>query len=718
MTTDAAPIKLSFPGDEADFDLPPLREDIHLYKGPKKTDGSPTWSLHDPVNNRFFRIGWLEFELLVRWKAGKADKLVEEVNSETTLHVGLEHAKDLVAFLATNQLLQARSKQAIDELYEKAMAGRKHLASWLLQNYLFLRIPLVRPDSFLTHTLPYIRFVFSRGFFQIVLVATFLGLYLVTRQWESFEQTFMYFFTLEGLVLFAVAIFLAKVIHELGHAYTAKYYGVRVPTMGIALLVLWPVLYTDTSEAWKLPDRRQRLSIAAAGMKAELALASFATLLWSFLPDGPLRASVFMIATTTWVVTLLINLNPFMRFDGYYLLSDLLEVQNLQDRSFALGKWKLRQWILGINDPPPENFPPHLNRLLLTYAYCTWVYRFFLFLGIALLVYFFFFKAAGVFLMITELVWFIARPVYKELNVWYEMRQKLRWNRNTLISTIFILFFLFLLIYPMETSVRIPAVLKYSTYTRIHAPDASTVKQVHVRTGDQVDTGQPLITLESPELEYKTQQAQRRVRLLQEQLLRQTAHAQMLDISQVVQQQLAEALTQLQGLAREQEQLNVTAPYSATVVQWDDDIQPGRWINDRLRLGLLVDKASTAIQGYVKEQDLARLTIGNYGRFFADEVDLPPIQVKLTAIDKVNADTLVEPYLASVYDGPVPVNETDSGELVSITSQYRLHLTLQNSPYVPPQIIRGTVYLDGKPESLLHRIWLFVSAVIIRESSF
>jgi len=488
--------------------------------------------------------------------------------------------------------------------------------------------------------------------------------------------------------------------------------------MGIALLVLWPVLYTDTSDAWKLPDRRQRLAIAAAGMKAELVLAGLATLLWSFLPDSPLRAAVFMIATTTWVVTLFINLNPLMRFDGYYLLSDFLEVQNLQDRSFALGKWKLRQWILGIDEPLPETFPPRLGRLLLTYAYCTWVYRFFLFLGIALVVYFFFFKAAGVFLMVTELAWFIARPVFKELNVWYEMRQKLQFNRNILFSMLFLSFFLFLLIYPMETSVRIPAVLKYSTYTQIHAPDAATVKQVYIRTGDQVEAGQPLVTLESPEMEYETQQAQRRVRLLQDQLLRQTAHAEMLDISLVVQQQLAEALTELEGLVRKQEQLNITAPSSATVIQWDDEVQPGRWINDRLRLRRLVDKASAAIQGYVKEQNLARLSIGNDGRFFADEVDLPPLSVQLTAIDKVNADSLVEPYLASVYDGPVPVNQADNGELVSITSLYRLHLTLLDSSLVPPQIIRGTVVLDGKPESLLHRIRLFVSAVLVRESGF
>ena len=717
MTTTQT-ISLQAPGTDKSFSLPPLRQDINLYPGPRKRDGSPTWSLHDPVNNRFFRIGWLEFELLSRWQSGDAETVRQQVNDGTTLHADLSHVMELLDFLKTSQLIQARGKQAITELYDKAMTGRKHIASWLLQNYLFLRIPLVRPDSFLTRTLPWIRFVFTRGFALALVTTTLLGIYLVMRQWDSFQQTFLYFFTLEGMLLFAVAIFIAKVIHELGHAYTAKRYGVRVPTMGIALLVLWPVLYTDTSEAWKLPGRRQRLAIAAAGMAAELALASMATLLWSFLPDGPLRSAVFMIATTSWVITLFINLNPFLRFDGYYLLSDFLEVQNLQDRSFALGKWKLRQLILGINDPSPDDFNAQQRKLLITYAYSVWIYRFFLFLGIALLVYFFFFKVAGVFLMVTEVAWFIARPVYRELRIWYDMRDRIRWNRNTVTSLMLLLLLVFALVYPISTSVRVPAVLKYAAYTQIHAPNPARVEDVHVSKGDRVESGQRLITLNSPELDYNEEQAQLRVATLKEHMLRQSAHAELLETQQVVQQQLIEAMTELDGFRREQAQLQITAPYSATVIQWDPDVQPGRWINENLRLGMLVDTGSAAIQGYVEEKDVGRLTVGRDGRFYPDNLDQEPLDVRLIAIDQVNASSLDEPYLASVYDGPLPVNRTDSGELVSDTSLFRLHLALQSTLSGVPQITRGSVLLDGEPESLLQRIWRFVSAVLVRESGF
>jgi putative peptide zinc metalloprotease protein len=266
--------------------------------------------------------------------------------------------------------------------------------------------------------------------------------------------------------------------------------------------------------------------------------------------------------------------------------------------------------------------------------------------------------------------------------------------------------------------VRVPAVLKYATYTQIHAPDPSRVENVYVKAGDRVQTGQALISLASPELDYKETQARLRVVTLQEQLLRQSANAALLETQQVVQQQLVEAMTELDGYRREQAQLQVTAPYSATVIQWDANVQPGRWINEDLRLGLLVDENSAAIQGYVEEKDVGRLAVGRDGRFYPDNLDQEPQDVQLVSIDQVNSSTLDEPYLASVYNGPLPVNPVESGELVSESSLFRLHLTLQSPNSGVMQITRGTVLLEGEPESLLGRIWKFVSAVLVRESGF
>ena len=120
--------------------------------------------------------------------------------------------------------------------------------------------------------------------------------------------------------------------------------------MGVAFLVLWPMFYTDTNESWKLQSRRHRLNIASAGVIVELAIAAIATLLWSFLPPGNLREAIFVIATTTWISSVIINASPFMRFDGYYLLSDLWRMPNLHERSFTLARWWLRKKLFDLDE--------------------------------------------------------------------------------------------------------------------------------------------------------------------------------------------------------------------------------------------------------------------------------------------------------------------------------------------------------------------------------
>jgi putative peptide zinc metalloprotease protein len=301
--------------------LPPLREELALYPGPRALDGSPTWTLHDPARNQFFRIGWPEFEMLSRWDTGDAATLVERIRAETTLDLADVDVGDVAHFLIGHNLTRASGREGTVGLLTKAALSHQHWAMWLLKNYLFLRIPLVRPDRWLTAAYPWIRWVFTPAFRNVVLAVTLVSLYLVARRWDEYLDTFSYLFSIEGAVYFAFTLSALKVVHELGHAFAAKRYGCRVPSMGVAFLVLWPVLYTDVTESWKLPSRTQRLAVGVSGVTTELICAIFATLAWSFLPDGPVRSAAFLVSTTTWVTTVLINLSPFMRFDGYFVFS-------------------------------------------------------------------------------------------------------------------------------------------------------------------------------------------------------------------------------------------------------------------------------------------------------------------------------------------------------------------------------------------------------------
>ncbi|MCX5728512.1 MAG: peptidase M50, partial [Nitrospirae bacterium] len=269
----------------------------------------------------------------------------------------------------------------------QAEAVRPQWLMWLVHHYLFFQIPLVRPDRFLRATLPFVEWLFSKSVAWIIALIGLAGVYLVSRQWDVFTATFLHFFTPRGLALYALSLAIVKVFHELGHAYTATRYGCRVPTLGIAMLVMVPMLYSDTSDAWKLTSRRQRAAIGAAGMIVECALAALAIFAWNFLDDGMARSLVFIVATTSLMAGAAINLSPFMRFDGYFVLSDWLGIPNLQERAFAFGRWQLRRLLFGLDMPMPVPVAAAQRRFLVCFAWGVWAYRFMLFLGIALMVY-------------------------------------------------------------------------------------------------------------------------------------------------------------------------------------------------------------------------------------------------------------------------------------------------------------------------------------------
>lgn len=267
--------------------LPALREDLRLIPGEAHRDGSPSWRIVDPVRNSFFQIGWLEFELLARWREhADADSLVAAVAEQTPLEVEVHEVEELIQFLAANQLLAPGSKVAREALARRMGARKQSWGEQLLHHYLFFRLPLFKPDAFLARTAALTDVFFTRGFLLLLIGLLGLDLYLVSREWYSFSNAMSRMLTPRAFLYYAIAVSFSKIVHEFAHAYAARRYGVRVPTMGVAFLVLWPFLYTDTSETWKLADRRKQLVIASAGMGAELALAIISTFLWALSPEG------------------------------------------------------------------------------------------------------------------------------------------------------------------------------------------------------------------------------------------------------------------------------------------------------------------------------------------------------------------------------------------------------------------------------------------------
>ena len=692
-----------------------MREDLKLFPAAGNRDGSPAWMIQDPVTNRFFRIGWIEFELLSRWSLNDPHAILNAVRQQTPLDPSLGDLEQLAGFFRKHQLLRQSNAAGVDYLRDAARRARVGRWRWLLHNYLFFRIALVRPQRFLQAVAPWLGKLYSRPFFFVSLAAAALGLLLAARQWDGFVHTFNDFLSPEGFAGYAVALFIAKSLHELGHAVTATRYGVRVAHMGIAFLVMWPMLYTDTGESWKLPDRRQRFRIAAAGMATEFALAGFATLAWSLVDDGALRSVLFFLATTSWILTLGINASPFMRFDGYFLLSDALDLPNLHARSFALARVRLRHLLLGWNDPDPEPFEPGLRRFLVAFAFITWIYRLVVFIGIAVAVYYFFFKLLGIFLFAVEIGWFVVRPLWSELNVWRQRRAAISVTRRLALLLAAGLL-LALLAWPWARDVRGEGWLHAEQQQLIYSPFPARIASLQAE--GEVAAGATLVVLDSPDTRSKAMQSRILADSLALQLDQTIGRSDGEERRTLLVEQLAQQLAELGAQQAELQRLELTAAFAGRLLDTDRDLRAGVWITANQPIAILVDPASWVVDSLVEQKALQRIRVGSAVRFYRRNRFEAPLHGEVVAIDSARAQVLPHPMLAAEQGGRIAASKQSNGAWAPRDVLYRVRIKVDADLTRRPAVGLGSALIDGDRRSVLVDAWTAVAAVLVRESGF
>lgn len=699
--------------------LPELREDLQILEGPKQEDGSDGWMIYDPLRNCYFSLGLKGIRLIRAWKSNcEINTFIHYVGDHFNLDVSKEEVEGFIGFLQVNELIVVKNRGELNYLARKGMT-KKNWLSWIIHNYLFIKIPLIRPDALLESAVPWVNNLLDRRLIYLVRILGVIGVFLVIRQWEEFKSTFLYFFSWNGFAFYLITLLFIKSGHELAHAFAAKRRGCKVSSMGVAFLVLFPVLYTDTTDAWRLKKHRERLAIVIAGVKFEIHIAMLATFCWSFLPDGIARSAAFFIATTSWVTSLAVNLSPFMRFDGYYFLSDWLKAENLQPRAFAMGRWGLREWLFGFKENPPESLSIARRRIFIGYAWCTWVYRFFLFLGIALLVYYFVFKVLGIILFFIEIIWFILLPVYSEILQWYKRRANISWNYYT-VRTVFLLFpSLVLISVPWANSLAFQAVVVPHKMIDIYPPASSRITHIGVDPGDQVQTGDVLFVLDSPVLKKEYQLLHQQV-ILKRKLLKRQAGSDVNRASlEVIKKQIEELNSRLNGVRSKIQRLTITAPYSGRITKVAN-FHNGMWIPRNKPIAVLASDTEVKIHAMIPEDLLYKISLGAQALFISSSEGMGGINMSVSSIDETAVIELPYPIMASVYGGRIPVRVLNDGEesLYPKKAYYSVVLSPKEGLLLPPWRTDGVVHIEGDSVSWLQKVITGFGALVIRESGF
>ena len=692
-------------------DRPHIRQDLNLYEAGEDQDGGRIWRLHDPLANRFYQLNERDVELLALVGHRSANEIAENTGSLGDQEVSEGEVIELFDFLRRNNLVKGDSLQ--QGIYRHTLSFSR-IKNWMesaVRNPLFFRIPLWNPDRFLDMTMPYVTWMGTKASMYGLVVIGLLGFYLVGQQVDRFLMTFLHFFNLSGIFVYLIALFGVKVLHELGHAYTAKSLGCRVPIIGVAFMVGWPILYTDTTDVWKIPDRKKRLRIGIAGVSVELAIAVLALFLWAITPEGAWKSAFFLLATTTWLLSIAVNFNPLMRFDGYYLLSDLADTPNLEDRAFTMAKWWLREKLFGFNAPPPEQ----PRGWFVVFAFGVWTYRFLLFLGIALLVYNFFFKAAGIALFVAEIIYFIAMPIVREVKEWWDRRDNIVLNDSLKRTLAVLAAASLLLLVPWQNDVTLPSVLKAKTNDLyLHVPG----KLVTLTDAAHVEKDELLYRFESPELELRIEEAKNR----QEELYWMRSSIGFDDRLRserlIVESDLRTETQKLQTLLEQVDQLRVIAPFRGRVTDRSPELMPGDWLPTGTRLASIVDEDDIQVIAYLPENQLSRIETGMTARFYPENPEYGIRDVVVSEIEYMGTPEFDSLYLASTFGGDVAVRENNQGDMLTVESQYKVRLRLTDEHAAVNQVVRGTVIVDGNSVSLFSQIKRRFVAVFIRETGF
>lgn len=354
--------------------------------------GKGYWVVKDPVALAYFQLQPEQHQVL-QLLDGKRN--LEEIREG--LLEGFPFARPTLADIQST-IIDLHSKRLVrGNRFGQGMAlfasGQKKRFEKLwatLKNVLYIRLSGWDPERTLTWLYPLVRWMFQPWAVAVAAVIAATAWAIVAIQFDTFRQRlpeFKQFFGWPNLVYLWVTLAITKIFHELGHGIACRHYGGECHQIGLILLVFSPTLYCDVSDSWMLPNKWQRIVIGAAGMYIEVIVSSLALFAWWFTQPGLLNHLLLNVFFISSITTVIFNLNPLMKYDGYYMLSDLLEIPNLTRKAQRLSQEAFAWYCLGIR-PTPDPFMPVDGRFwFVVYSLASAAYRWVVLFGITLFLY-------------------------------------------------------------------------------------------------------------------------------------------------------------------------------------------------------------------------------------------------------------------------------------------------------------------------------------------
>lgn len=548
-----------------------VRDDLevsrHIFQG------EPSYIVRDPVSFQTNRLEPDEYEVFV---ALDGKRTLAEIH-DSLKHKGIEEEEFYDFILSMHRSGMLALPVSDDEaLYQRFSRRMAQARKSLMMSWLFFRVPLINPDAFLDRTVHYVRPLFTRWFFCIwlAMLAGFLTLVAIHRK-ELAEPLLGMLDTGTLPALWALLVLL-KVLHEFGHAYACKVFGGKVPEMGAFFIAFTPCAYVDASAAWGFPSRTSRLIVNLGGMYFESFAAMAALAVWLMTDPSPVNELAYQVLVLASLVTVLFNLNPLARFDGYYVASDLMGIPNLRARSTQQLANVANRLFLGIRSSPLP-FRPGVRFGLGLFGIASSIYRAVLVLSISALV-----ATKFVVVGLGIAILFVAMTLFGWVtklsrHLWFSPVTAPKRGRAIAVSVlVFAGIPAVIALVPVSRPAVAEGALQRERHSIIRAETPGFVHELEARQGDAVARGATLVRLENPDVTAALAEASALLEETRLNISRELAGNPVL--AHEHRERLAADLAAVNAAQQRLDELTLEAPFAGVVTRCEHTDAQGRFL--------------------------------------------------------------------------------------------------------------------------------------------
>lgn len=596
------PVDPPAPPAQESIVLPALRGDLVVTQ--QRFEGRSYYVVKDPVSLQYFRMTAEDYSLATLFDGKRTFGAIRDEYVARHRHVLLDYSPQelnerVLRFANDLALLQFLSVQGqrLKSRYDaikKRKAAKPFLYN-LANQVFFIRFSLFDPDRLFGRMAKPLWWMWTKTTLWISCALIAVATVVFLRNYTHVQAALGNLFSFQNVLLMWVTTFLIKSVHELGHGLTCKHFGGEVHEVGVMSMVFTPYFFVNVSDCWVMPNRLHRILVSAAGIYVELILAAIATLFWAMAQPGLFKDFLFNVIFIASVSTIVFNANPLMRFDGYYIMTDLIEVPNLQTKSRALIQQQFNRLLFGPsqNEGALARLPLPRKRFWLFYIYAvlSWIYGYWVIYKLALFMapHLEPFGLEGLsnwFSALALTAWVLMPMIgfFKSLQLTtddWQPHGRLRRLSVILLSAAGI--FGAACFLPVEMTIKRAVAVELAELEAVRPETPGFLQEVYVKEGDVVKAGQALAQIENRELRQNLSSLEGRFKMAENEVQRAVGLDKPGELKQAesVRASFGAKLAEAQ---RDVENLTVRAQAGGTVLTRDLDRQVGRLLkpNDLL----------------------------------------------------------------------------------------------------------------------------------------